>query len=176
MENKAAKDVVVKAQIASPDNELIFDKIAKLAPLRYAYKPKRYHVTVGYIKDVNLDHIERLLEFFNERLSAITTEVSSVEFIINDAQAFYNKITLTPKNSESFKRLNSIAQQILENFNEQEACNYFFDKHTLNDYYIPHMTIGEGGSDAIKYLQEFLKSNQINLKAKISHIIAKVMT
>ncbi|MCC2646936.1 MAG: hypothetical protein K0R02_1001 [Rickettsiaceae bacterium] len=167
---------MVKAQIASPDNELIFDKIAKLAPLRYAYKPKRYHVTVGYIKDVNLDHIERLVEFFNEHLSAITTEVSSIEFITNNAKAFHNKITLTTKNVKSFKRLNLIAQQILESFNEQEACNYYFDRHTLNDHYIPHMTIGEGGSDAIKYLQELLKNNQINLKAKISHIIAKILT
>jgi 2'-5' RNA ligase len=170
------KDIVIKAIVGFPDNERLFSLISKI-PLKYAYKPSRYHVTIAYLKNVELNDAEKIVDYFEHNFHEIWSHYSMINFNTSDACSFHNKIALTPSNPKVFKELNLKTRELLSEFNQRNEKNYIFELRSYNENYTPHITIGEGTHITLGIIKSLINENiqKDILTIRFSKIVAKIM-
>lgn len=100
-----------------------------------------YHITIGYLKAVNLEDIENITNHISKHLvSRIDLEKISFKFdkLILLGSAHRQFVAALPSNYDEFCKYNKIVYDSLKSFNNNQ---YSFDHHTLPENYLAHINL-----------------------------------
>lgn len=143
-----SKDIAVMLYIDSPESgDEFHEKHLKQFGFPRTRYPSAtfysdYHITIGYLKDIELDDLETLKEH-------LTTELTK-EIDLEHLQFIFAMITLLgpapgrpfivalPENTEEFCQLNTLVAKSLLEFKDGK---YILDTFTLTEHYLPHMNL-----------------------------------
>lgn len=100
-----------------------------------------YHITVGYLENVQFDDVRKLSDHLNSDLTKnIDLNEVSFKFGMPTLLGLPRKpfIAILPENTGSFCGYNRIVFESLKSF---KNGIYTLDTHTLPNYYLPHINL-----------------------------------
>ena len=168
--------IAIEALIEVEANEIFFREVLMGVPFTKMKPAEARHVTLGFIHGIHRSETRYLRDFLQDFIDSreYQEKIRPLHADLGEAGHFpgNDTVVIFVKNRQDFLTASAPLREHLSTF--EGIDQYDFNPHTHAENYVPHLSVGWDGENAIQVLNERIKSSPIQ-QLPIGQIRARIL-